>query len=195
MWVAAEVSSSGSAGEPDNAAPAAESVQEPAESEAVEEPAVEEPAEPEMTTDQEQAVETAQSYLDTGSFSRKGLIEQLRFEGFSKAEATFAVDYIDPNWNAQAEQTAQNYLDTGGFSRKGLIGQLVFEGFTRSQAEHGVNAVYQSGGESTAQDSEEPASTTGQEQAVETAQSYLDMGGFSRKALIRAVGLRGLQQG
>ncbi len=80
-----EVSSSGSAGEPDNAAPAAESVQEPSESEAVEEPAAEEPAEPEMTTNQEQAVESAQSYLATGSFSRKGLIEQLRFEEFSKA--------------------------------------------------------------------------------------------------------------
>ena len=179
-----EVSSSGSAGEPDNAAPATESVQEPSESEAVEEPAAEEPAEPEMTTGQEQAVETAQSYLATGSFSRKGLIEQLRFEEFSKATATFAVDYIDPNWNAQAEQTAQNYLDTGSFSRKGLISQLVFEGFTRSQAEHGVKAVYQSGGESTAQDSDEPASSTGQEQAVASAQSYLDMGGFSRSALI-----------
>ena len=46
-------------------------------------------------------METAQSYLDTGAFSRKGLIEQLRFEGFSKAEAMFAVDYIDPNWNAR----------------------------------------------------------------------------------------------
>ena len=34
-----------------------------------------------------------------GGFSRKGLIEQLRFEDFSKAEAMFAVNYIDPNWN------------------------------------------------------------------------------------------------
>ena len=64
------------------------------------------------------------------------------FEGFSKAEATFAVDHIDPNWNKQAEQSAQSYLDMGGFSRSALIDQLVFEGFTRSQAEHGVNAVY-----------------------------------------------------
>ena len=118
----------------------------------------------------------------------------MRFEEFSKAEATFAVDYIDPNWNAQAEQTAQSYLDSGGFSREGLIDQLVFEGFTRSQAEHGVKAVYQSGGESTAQDSGESASTTGQEQAVETAQSYLDMGGFSRTGLIEQLGFEGFSK-
>ena len=94
------------------------------------------------TTGQEQAVETAQSYLDMGGYSRKGLISQLKFEGFSKAEAEFAVDYIDPNWNKEAAQSAQSYLDMGGFSRSALIDQLVFEGFTQSQAEHGVNAVY-----------------------------------------------------
>lgn len=184
-----EVSSGGSAGEPDNAAPAAESVQEPSESEAVEEP-----AEADLTTDQEQAVETAQSYLETGSFSRKGLIEQLRFEEFSKAQATFAVDYIDPNWNAQAEQTAQNYLDTGSFSRKGLISQLVFEGFTRSQAEHGVKAVYEPAGESSAEGSGEATSTTGREQAVEAAKGYLEMGGFSRKGLINQLHFEGFSK-
>ena len=128
-----EVSSSGSTGGQDSAAPATGSV---------EEPAVEEPAASELTTGQQQAAQSAQSYLDTGSFSRKGLIEQLRFEEFSKAEAKFAVDYVDPNWNNQAEQSAQSYLDMGGFSRSGLIDQLVFEGFTRAQAEHGVKAVY-----------------------------------------------------
>ena len=66
----------------------------------------------------------------------------MSFEGFSKTEAKFAVDYVDPNWNNQAEQCAQTYLDMGGFSRTALIDQLVFEGFTRAQAEHGVNAVY-----------------------------------------------------
>ena len=86
-------------------------------------------------------METAQGYLETGSFSRKGLIDQLVFEGFSKAEARFALDYVDPNWNKEAEQSAQSYLDMGGFSRKALIEQLVFEGFSKAQAEYGVNAA------------------------------------------------------
>ena len=69
----------------------------------------------------------------------------------------------------------------GGFSRTGLIDQLVFEGFTRAQAEHGVKAVYQPAEESAVQEPEEPGLTTGQEQAVETAQSYLDMGASRAK--------------
>lgn len=95
-----------------------------------------------LTTSQEQAVQKAQSYLDMGGFSRSGLIKQLRFEKFSNKDATFAVDYLDPNWNEQAEQKAQSYMDLGSrFSRGSLINQLVFEGFTQKQAEHGAKSV------------------------------------------------------
>ena len=80
----------------------------------------------------------ANDYLDYTAFSRKGLIKQLEFEGFSKADATFAVDSLDVNWNEQAAAMAENYLDYTSFSRKGLINQLVFEGFTLSQAQYGV---------------------------------------------------------
>jgi hypothetical protein len=131
----AKVTPSGG-GQP-SAVPTAEPVQEPA----VEEQPVEEPEDQGLSMGQQQAVESAQSYLDMGGFSRKALIEQLVFEDFSKAEAEFAVDYIGPDWNAQAAQSAQNYLDMGGFSRKSLIGQLRFEGFTQAQAEYGVNAA------------------------------------------------------
>lgn len=134
-------SSGGPTGGHDAAVPTAESVEEPADSQPAEEPAAEEPAEPGLTMGQQQAVQSAQSYLDMGGFSRKGLIEQLVFEGFSKTEAEFAVDHIGPDWNAQAAQSAESYVDMGGFSRKALIEQLVFEGFTQAQAEYGVKAV------------------------------------------------------
>jgi len=114
---------------------------EPVQEQPVEEPAVQEPADQGLSTGQQQAVESAQSYVDMGGFSRKALIEQLVFEGFSKAEAEFAVDYIGPDWNAQAAQSAKSYLDMGGFSRKALIEQLIYEGFTQAQAEYGVNAA------------------------------------------------------
>jgi hypothetical protein len=90
---------------------------------------------------QQAAVDKAQSYLDMGGFSHKSLIGQLTYEGFSKSEATFAVDHIAPDWNAQAAQKAQSYMDMGGFSRKSLIGQLTYEGFTSSQAKYGAKSV------------------------------------------------------
>ncbi len=117
-------------------------VEEPAVEPVVEEPAVEPVVEePALTMGQQQAIAKGEDYLDYTAFSRKGLIEQLVFEGFSTADATFAVDYIAPDWKAQAALKAQDYLDYSSFSRKGLIDQLVFEGFTKAQAEYGVKAV------------------------------------------------------
>lgn len=93
------------------------------------------------TMSQRQAVRQANDYLDYTAFSRKGLIEQLEFEGFSKADATYAVDHIEVDWMEQAALKAKDYLDYTAFSRKGLIEQLEFEGFTKEQATHGANAV------------------------------------------------------
>ncbi len=55
-----------------------------------------------MTAGEENAVRTAETYLSMQGFSRKGLIEQLEFEGYSKADATVAVDQVNPDWNEQA---------------------------------------------------------------------------------------------
>ena len=94
-----------------------------------------------VTVSQEQAIAKAESYLEFTAFSRKGLIEQLQYEQFSKSDATFAVDHITVNWNEQAAKKAQSYLDMTSFSRGGLIDQLRFEGFSKSQAAYGVKAV------------------------------------------------------
>jgi colicin import membrane protein len=95
----------------------------------------------EGTNSQQQAVRAAENYLRVMPFSRSGLIEQLEFEDYSTADATYAVDRISVNWNDQAARAAKNYLDTMPFSRQGLIDQLIFEGYTPSQAEYGVNQV------------------------------------------------------
>ena len=84
------------------------------------------------------AIKKAQSYLSFSSFSRKGLIDQLRFEGFTTDEAVFAVDYLEPDWYAEAAEKAESYLSLSAFSRQGLIDQLLFEGFTEEEAEYGV---------------------------------------------------------
>ena len=74
-------------------------------------------------------------------FSYTGLIEQLKFEGYSDEEATYGADHCGANWNEQAAKKAQSYLDVMSFSKSGLIEQLKFDGFTQEQAEYGVTAV------------------------------------------------------
>lgn len=87
------------------------------------------------------AIKSAQSYLRYTSFSRKSLIDQLRFEGYSTDEATYAVDYLEPDWYAEAAEAAASYLKYTSFSRQGLKDQLLFEGFTEDEAEYGVISV------------------------------------------------------
>lgn len=92
-----------------------------------------------MTTSQANAVRSADDYLSMSGFSKEGLIEQLEFEGYSKADAKFAIKALKPDWNAEAAESAKDYVDMSGFSRSGLIEQLMFEGFTRAQAEYGAD--------------------------------------------------------
>ena len=82
------------------------------------------------TAGQENAIESAESYLEYSSFSRQGLIEQLEYEEFSLADATFAVDHVTVDWNAEAVESAESYLEYSSFSKPGLIEQLEYEGFT-----------------------------------------------------------------
>lgn len=95
----------------------------------------------EMTGGQRNAVRAAEQYLDYSAFSRSGLIEQLEYEDYSTEDATFAVDYVAPDWNEQAAESAQTYLDYTAFSRQSLIDQLMYEGFTVDQAQFGVDSV------------------------------------------------------
>jgi hypothetical protein len=94
-----------------------------------------------LSVSQENAIESAQSYIGSGDFSRKSLIEQLKYEEFSTKEATYAVDHIAVNWTAEADASAASYLETGSFSHATLMDQLLYEGFTKAQAAHGVKSV------------------------------------------------------
>ncbi|MFF2554959.1 Ltp family lipoprotein [Nocardia sp. NPDC058058] len=126
-----------------NSAPAAAEVAQPDVAASVSTLAVEfSPAKQDITSSQRNAIRAAQQYLDYSAFSRSGLIHQLEYEDFSTADATFAVDSLNVDWNKQAAKCAKQYLDYTSFSRSGLIDQLVYEGFTRAQAEYGANASY-----------------------------------------------------
>lgn len=125
-----------------------------------------EPADNE-TASQRNAVRTAKNYLSFTAFSRKGLIEQLEFEGYSNADAEYAVDQSGEDWNEQAVKAAKNYLEFTAFSRKGLIEQLEFEGYSTDSAEY---AVDRSGAD-------------WNEQAAKAASNYLDFLSFSEQSL------------
>lgn len=93
-----------------------------------------------LTRAQQNAVRSAEQYLNSSSFSRAGLIDQLSSdagEGFELADATAAVNSLTVDWNAQAAKSAGEYLKMSGFSCKGLIEQLsssAGEKFTKSEA-------------------------------------------------------------
>lgn len=177
---ASDVVKLGLAGSPaDDIAPAAEpAVTTPAPAPTTEEAEpvapVEEPTRPEpspapsYSVSQESAIRSAESYLSFTPFSRLGLIDQLEYEGYSTAEAEFAVDSLSVNWDEQAVGSAQSYISFMSFSRQGLIDQLIYEGFSESQAIYGVDSLI----------------VDWNEQAAKSAQSYLDLMGFSRQGLI-----------
>jgi hypothetical protein len=107
------------------------------------------PSTPSMTASQQQAVQAAQGYLSDGEgFSAESLAQQLTSsygDGFSNADAQFAINYLHPNWDAQAVEAAQGYLNDGeGFSQSSLTQQLTStygNGFTNAQATYAVNKV------------------------------------------------------
>ena len=90
------------------------------------------------STDESNAAKKALQYLDVSAFSYTGLIEQLKYEGFTNQEAAFGANACGANWYAQAAIKAAAYLDISAFSRSGLIEQLEYEGFTHEQAVYGA---------------------------------------------------------
>ena len=93
-------------------------------------------------------LDKAEDYLSYSAFSKQGLYEQLSSdagEGFTEAEARYAVEHVHANWKQQAVKKAKDYLDYQSFSRQGLYEQLsssAGEGFTPEEAQYAVNKVY-----------------------------------------------------
>ncbi len=97
---------------------------------------------------QQNALHSAESYLQSSAFSEAGLIEQLSSEageGFPHEDAVWAVDHLENvNWDAEAAKSAKGYLESSSFSCQGMIEQLSSEAgekFTLSQAEYGARQV------------------------------------------------------
>jgi hypothetical protein len=64
--------------------------------------------------------------------------------GYSLADATFAVNSLQEDWNAQAASAAKEYLSTQPFSCSGLVQQLSSSAgsqFTTAQAQYGAKVA------------------------------------------------------
>jgi len=120
------------------------------------------------TTGQQNALQSAKSYLLYSAFSYEGLIDQLEYEGFTTEEATYAVDHCGADWSAQALASAKTYLSFSAFSYKGLIDQLEYEKFTSEQATYAADNC----------------GADWFEQAALCAESYLSYSSFSKNELI-----------
>lgn len=119
------------------------------------------------TTGQKEALGEAKSYLSFMAFSKKGLIKQLKYEGYSTKEAKYAVKHCKANWKKQAKKMAKSYLKSSSFSKKRLKKQLKYEGFTNVQANYGVKHC----------------GANWKKQAKKTAENYLEIFDFSEDEL------------
>lgn len=99
----------------------------------------------EPTTEQKNALETAESYASLMHMSKKGIYEQLISEygeGFDKESAQYAIDNLEWDWNANALEKAKSYRDTMHMSKKAIYDQLTSsygEKFTKSEAQYAID--------------------------------------------------------
>lgn len=102
---------------------------------------------------EKQAIGTATDYLHMSGFSKTGLIEQVKYEGFSTTNATLGATVAARRtarhqgitvrlvWKHEAYQAAKGYAEISHFSRSGMIQQLEYEGFTHKQAAYAANRL------------------------------------------------------
>lgn len=94
------------------------------------------------TRGEQNALKQAEMYSNFMPLSLKGIINQLKFEGYSDAEAEYGANNLKVDWNEQAYKSANKYLELMPMSKQALLQQLKFEGFTSEQAEYGVNKAW-----------------------------------------------------
>lgn len=120
------------------------------------------------TPGEQNALASAKRYINYSPFSYSGLIDQLKYEGFTDSEAAYGADNCGADWYEQALKSAEKYLNYSAFSYSGLIEQLEYEGYTEEEASYGVDNC----------------GADWNEQAAKKAQQYLDYSSFSRSGLI-----------
>ena len=94
------------------------------------------------TTALENAIESAEEYNKVLAYSKKGIIEKLKYEGFSEDIAECAVKSINANWKENCVRSAHSYLEIISYSKEELIHQLDYVGFTAEEIDYAMNQIY-----------------------------------------------------
>ena len=82
---------------------------------------------------QETAVERAKFHTKYNSYSQKGLVKMLVYEGFSDEDAEYGAANCGADWNKEAVEDAESYLNYKSYTRQELYDQLKYEGYTEGQ--------------------------------------------------------------
>lgn len=91
-----------------------------------------------VTVGMEKALDSAKFHLSSASYSKKALAALLESDGYSAAEAAFAVENCGADWNKEAFKTAKELLSFSSFSKEALVFQLEIKGFTHEEALFGA---------------------------------------------------------
>ena len=93
-------------------------------------------------TELENAIESAEAYSNVFAYSKKELIEQLKYDGFSEDIAECAAKSINANWKENCVRSAHSYLEIISYSKEELIHQLDYVGFTAEEIDYAMNKIY-----------------------------------------------------
>ena len=93
-------------------------------------------------TELENAIESAEAYSNIFAYSKKELIEQLKYDGFSEDIAECAAKSINANWKENCVRSAHSYLEIISYSKEELIHQLDYVGFTAEEIDYAMNQIY-----------------------------------------------------
>ena len=94
----------------------------------------------EITDRMNDALNTAIEYLKIMNFSRRALSGQLQIEGFTSAEADYAVDNCGADWNEQALLKAEEMVSDGSNYSAMAVKEMLLSnyGYTGDEAEFAV---------------------------------------------------------
>lgn len=95
----------------------------------------------EESTWYDQAVLAAKDYVESYSYSRIGVIEELISDGFTKEQSIYGADNCDANWNTQALRMTKEYLEADSYSKLDLIRELESDYFTHEEAVYAAEHV------------------------------------------------------
>ena len=124
-----------------------EVVEETNEEENVEEVVTEEVVtqEDDVSREHQNALKSAQNYLDIMAFSEKGLFEQLTSEygdQYPEDSAQYAIENVEVDYNEEALESAESYQEIMPMSDQELFDQLISEygdQYSEEQAQYAID--------------------------------------------------------